>query len=490
MNWYKTSIFKEDKAYGLLIFIMLFFFFAFTTLLFIKHDHYLTGYDIAVVDQAIWKYSQFKPPISTNHAYAFTSILDDHVELVWLLIAPFYWIFSDIKTLIVLQNLVIISSAIPLYLLMKKSKLNTFLSLALITSFFLFYGTQNAIWADVHSLVFGIGFLTWYIYFLEKDYKKIYLRIIFLLLTIICKEDLALLTGVVSGVYFIFTRKRTLLIDILISVAYTGIIFGIYFPHFVKGGYRFQNPHGLLSDIDIRNFYNTDEKRQVIFYGIASYGFLPLFQPLFLLPAIADLGKYFVLGNASVTSAQGLFMHYRVSLALLLILPTIKTLARFKFLNKWYIGVYVLLCSLSMQYYLHLPLSYLVKSWFWTKPQSATTLNEITRNISSNSSVVSQVNVLPHISHRDNTFILWPDTKNFETNSPCEKPSCPWFRWVGNPTYLIVDTSTDWDERYWLTTRENFINGLENLEKVNIIKKQKQSGTTTLYIVEKNPSEN
>lgn len=451
----------------------------------IRQQHFLSGYDIAVVDQAVWKYSHFKAPISTNHAYAFTPILWDHVELIYILIAPFYWLYNSINTLIFLQALAISSSGIAVFLLAKKYKLKTFLAAALTISYLSFYGIQNAIWADVHSLVFGVTFLAWFLYFVEKKNEK--LSWLFFFLAIICKEDIALLTLVISGIIFIVKREKRMLWFMGISVLYLFLIFYIYFPHFVPGGYRFQSRSGLLSQINLRNFYNTKDKRDVLLYSSLWFGFLPFVSPLYLLGAIADLAKYFIVGNAVVSSGQSLFGHYRSSLGILLVWPTIVTLSKFKKLNSSLVACYILLCAIALQYALHLPLSYFAKKWFWIPMPSVASMEKIEQYVSPTASVVTQINFLPQLSHRDNEFVLWPLTKTFPQNSPCGHPTCNWFRWVGNPQYMLVDTSTDWDTRYWLTNREEFVDGVRNLEKAGVIKPIKSMGTTKLFAVLKHP---
>lgn len=482
--WYTFNMFKKNS---IAFFICFLFFCLYTILGIIRHNHFLSGYDLAVIDQAIWKYSIFTAPISTNHAYAFTSILTDHVELIFLLLAPFYWIINDVRMLIVLQALVISFSGLAVFLFSREKKLKKIISYALLVSYLMFYGVQNAVWSDVHSLVFGVSFLAWFWYFLEvKRYRYAW---IFFFLAIFSKEDIALLTLLMSGVYFIKDRNKHILGFLLVSIVYLISIFFIYFPFFVPGGYRFQSRNGLLSHLDVQNFYNTDSRRNVLLYSSLWYGLLPFLSPLFLLPAVGDLAHYFVLGNAVVTSAQSIFMHYRVSLALLLVWPTIMTITKFKKgkLNNKYMALYLLLWAFILQYHLHLPLSYFTKTWFLTRPNSVLSIEEGLASIPPDASIVTQVNILPHASHRKLEFLMWPMTKDFKKNSPCGKKSCQWFRWPGDPEYIIVNTSEDWDERYWLTTRATFKEGLANLEKEGVIKKYKQIDETTIYKVIKRP---
>jgi len=112
-------VIKKNKR---AIFICLLFFAAYTTLALIKHAHYLSGYDLAIADQVVWKYSQLKAPITTIQSYTFTSLLTDHVEIIYLFLAPFYWLYNNPATLLVLQALFVSFSGLPVYLLAKQKK--------------------------------------------------------------------------------------------------------------------------------------------------------------------------------------------------------------------------------------------------------------------------------------------------------------------------------------------------------------------------------
>lgn len=344
----------------------------------------------------------------------------------------------------------------------------------------MFYGVQNALWFDVHSTVFGTSFLAWFIYFLDN--KNLRASLITFFLVISCKENYAGMTLLISTVYLLYRREKRQLLFMGLSCLYLLIVFGFYFPSI--GGYRFQSKQGLLGGISVFDFFSTTEKIEVIGYTFAWTGLLSLLQPLFLLPIIGNLASYFILGR-DVSTAQGLFLQYRVELAPLLFLGTIYGIKRIKLLNNVWIGFYILLCAFIFQYAMHLPLSYLSKEWFWKEPASVKNINEIINLLPKNASVVAQNNIVPHISNRDSIFILYPTTKDFVENSPCGKKSCNWLSWVGNPEFLIVDISTDWDERSFLINRESFMDGLKNLEKNNVIVKYREKENAFLYKIVK-----
>lgn len=466
--------------------ICFFFFIAYSLLSLIRHAHFGSfGFDLGIVDQIVWKYSQFKAPITTIQFYPFTSLLTDHVELIYILLTPFYWIYNSPYTLLLLQTLFITFSGIPVYFLARRRNISIPLSLSLLIGYLSFYGIQNAIWFDVHSIIFGVSFLPWFVYLFET--KKSHLAFIPFFLSIISKEDVALLTFLISIVLFITTRKKLSLIFAALSVLYLIVLFVVYFPHFTQDGYRYDNTGGLFADVHLNYLYDSPEKRDVYVYSFGWFGFLSLLSPLFLIPALGEIAHYFIFGN-NISAAQGLFMHYRASLAFLLVWPCIETIKRFKKLNSLVIACVILLIVSLLQYKLHVPLTYLSKAWFWQEPESVKNIRESISHLPKDASVVAQNNIVPHIAHRDEVFTLWPEQKKQNETVHCNNEMCSWFRWSGNPKYLLVDTASTWDARHLLTNRDEFIQGIKNLENNKFIKKNYEKGTVVLYIIEKNPN--
>ena len=472
-----------SKEIWTVLFICLIFTAVYLTLSLVRHNHFLSGYDLAFVNQFVYGYSHFKIPISTVGAYAFTPSFYDHIEFIYVFLSPFYWIFSDARTLIILQAIFVGISGIPIFLLARGHKINSILSFALLISYLSFYGIQNAIWYDVHSLVFAAVFLAFFVYFLDAGKK--WLTILFFVLAITRKEDIAFLTTLILTAHFFRARRKLDLALIFISVIFLFALFNIFYPHFTPG-YRFGEKGGVLVNINPNNFINTIQKREVIVYSLGWFGFLPLLFPVYLIPFFGDLFHYFVLG-IGVNTAQDFFYHYRVTLAIFLIWPTILGIEKFKKLNNKYLAFYILFWAALFTYILHTPFTYLTKQWFWVESPSVKNINKMLSYLPANASVVSQNNITPHISNRDNDFTLFADVKGFKDNSPCGKPQCAWFKWAGNPQYLVVDTSSEWNILQLLANRPDFIKALNNMEKTGTIKKYKQIGSAIMYTVEKRP---
>lgn len=454
------------------------FFVAYLLLSHTKHDHFLSGYDLAIIDQATWKYAHFKNPITTSHAFFDTSIYADHLELVFILIAPFYWIFDTVSVLITLQVLSIVLSGVAVYLIAGYYKVTNFVKYCILFSYLLFFGFQFSIWSDVHSLLFGVGFMSWFLYFLLI--KKIKLSLLFLLLAITSKEDIGFLTFIISISFYLVYRNKFSLVCALISFLYTCFVFFVYFPNVGPDGYRFANPEGLFSDLNPYYLINTADKQKSILYSLGWFGFAPLLSPFLLLPFVGDLAHYFIVGNG-ITRTEGLFLHYRSTVALFLVWPTIFAISKFKMLNRWYFGVYLVIPVLFFQYYLHLPVSYLTKQWFWKEEEEVKNLKLMLKNIPESSSIVTQNNITPHLAHRDYIYTLFPSEKDFENKSPCGEKSCKWFRVGGSPELLLVDYGKGWNVLHLLSSREEFYEGISNLERNGNIVIMKSIGTSKLY---------
>ncbi len=475
---------KKHKVTLLALFICTIFFVAYSALSAVRHLNYQSfGFDLGINDQVVWKYSQFQLPITTVDHVPFIPKYYVHIELIYLLISPFYWIWEKARMLLILQAGFVCFSGMAIFFLAKHYKLHILLQFALLFTYLMFYGVQNALWFDAHSSPFGAAFVACFIYFLISNRTK--WTVFFFLLAITAKENIPQVTFLITFVYFLVTRNKLAAYLCIASLLYLVIIFSVYFPY-IAGGYRFQSSGGLFSNLDPSLMFNTTEKQQVYFYTFLTYGFLPFLNPLYLIPVFGNLASYFILGS-NVSTAQGLFLQYRIGLAPLMSWALIETIAKFKWLNNKYVALYLILCTLGVQYILHLPLSYLTKETFWTQPKSVINITQLIQNIPPTSSVVSQNNITPHLTHRDIIFTLYPIKKDFHSHSPCGQITCDWFRWESTPTYLMIDTSEDWDIRHLLADRKDYIQGLKNLEKAGVIEKYKQIGNAVLYKVKVNP---
>ncbi len=460
--------------------VISFFFVCYLTLGLVKHYTYQTGFDLAIATQAIYKYSRFDSPVITLHSYFDSSILRDHVELIYILIAPIFWVAKSAYVLLFIQALAVTVSGYAVYLLAKHYKLHTFLALCVLVSYLSFYGIQFALWSDFHSLVLALSFLAFFLYFLITE--KFRWATVFFVLSIICKEDIALFTFGISLVQFIYTRDRRVLWFLAGSLGYLCVLFFVYYPYFTTG-YRYAGSKGLFSNLDPFKMVDASEKQGTYLYSLLHFGFLPIFSPVALIPSLLDLAHYFLPGGERVAAAQGIFLHYRSTLALLLVWPTILTFKKLAKFNPYILGVYLILFALLSQYVLHLPLSYLTKAWFWQVPPAQESIDLAISTLPPDAALATQVNILPHVATRSEVYTLFPEKRQFDDLDICGKNECYTLRYAGSPEYIIVDVSPQWNTLHLLANSDEFKEGLATLKKTKKLDLISNNGTTYVYKV-------
>lgn len=187
--------------------ICIVFFIAYAALSLVRHNNYQSfGFDLGINDQAVWRYSKFQAPLTTIDPFPNKTKLYAHVELIYAIIAPFYWILNSEKMLLILEPAFVCAGAVAVYLLAKKKKLKELPSLGILVGYLGFYGVQNAIYFDVHSASFAAAFLAWFLYFLNS--KKVWQTVLFFFLAITAKENISFITLAIALVYFLKRRDK------------------------------------------------------------------------------------------------------------------------------------------------------------------------------------------------------------------------------------------------------------------------------------------
>ena len=106
------------NAGKIVIAAVIIYFLAFSFLSVAKHEALnSTAYDLAIFDQTIWGYSSGENLFNTVRGVV---LLGDHAHPILFILAPLYWICSNVNILLIFQALLIALTAIPLYLAAKK----------------------------------------------------------------------------------------------------------------------------------------------------------------------------------------------------------------------------------------------------------------------------------------------------------------------------------------------------------------------------------
>lgn len=117
-------------------------------------------YDFGILDTTIWKLSHFQLPYIEQLAPPKGLIVwGDHFNPSIIIYAPIYWLTDRPEAILIAQTIAVGISGFIGYILVKKITQNIFISGALTISYLGFVGVQNALFTDIHNIVFSLPFL-------------------------------------------------------------------------------------------------------------------------------------------------------------------------------------------------------------------------------------------------------------------------------------------------------------------------------------------
>ncbi len=132
-----------------------------------------------------------------------------HNDILLALIAPFYFLHDSPATLLVIQSVIVALGALAVFLItsvvFNKSKYKGAVSLAFALSYLLNPVLQRANIYDFHAVVLATTTLLFMFYFFIR--KRYYLSFLFLLLSLMAKEQVSLVTAF-FGIYSFFILRK------------------------------------------------------------------------------------------------------------------------------------------------------------------------------------------------------------------------------------------------------------------------------------------
>lgn len=459
---------SDSSAWKILVVWVIVLSILYSTLSIVRHNHFQSGgFDLGLYDQAVWQYSKFIWPFNTVKD---RFILGDHLTLTLPLAAPLFWVWSDVRTLLIFQAAFVSLSVLAVYKLVRLKKFSAFTALGLSFIYSLFYGIQYGIFFDFHPVLLAAGLIPWMLYFLENKRTKLF--IVTLVLFILTQENMGL--ALISlGFIYIFHKKyrKTSIFFIIggIMVSFICIkIINIFFP--------FQyTPHITLNPME---FFNAPEKQQVWFYTLAAFSFLPLLSPGALLAIAFDLAQYFITGP-NFTRMWSPFMHHRAILAPYVLLGTLDVLyfLKIKKIRVEILVSFLILSALFQQFYFHYPLNKLSKNEFWHIDSWTRDNEKMLATVSPDISIAAQQSLVPHLTHRENIYLVYP---RLHDHPECGQP-CWWLDYNDQADYLLIDSHPNEWITMLLETPEHVSDALANMEKLKKISFVRQIHDIRLY---------
>ena len=340
----KSWLAQRDKAFVLGLLMLFILFFAWRAMM--RHAMLQSmAYDLGVYDRSIWNTSQGRPfEFSIWRGYKDWFVepgrtLGEHVELILVLIAPLYWLWSDVRVLLILQTVVVGVGALGIWRLATTvfSDVGSFAAayrwaaLVVFLAYLLNPALESLPLDDFHSVALAAGMLPWAIYFMiARRYSALMLLSAGLIVT---REDMPFLVAGMGFYVLVFhgmrhADKRALLVGAILMAAamvWAFLAFFVIIPSFSRFHsspffWRFRE----LAGVETFTLRNLPEiivglglgvlSKQSLTYALGLLfptGFLALFGlPILLIAAFP-----FMLNVTSAFAAQRLLIgHYTATI--------------------------------------------------------------------------------------------------------------------------------------------------------------------------------
>lgn len=161
--------------------------------------------DLGQIDQAIWNSSRGRLLEFTKDERQ-SIRLTDHVEPIFVLISPLFWLWDDVRALLLLQTVFVAAGAWPLYALTRR-KSSPNLALALAAAWFLAPPLQSALLTDFHAIPLAVPFILWAFWAVEAR-RWGQFAVAALLLTAVKEEAALLAAGLGLWALWVAGRRR------------------------------------------------------------------------------------------------------------------------------------------------------------------------------------------------------------------------------------------------------------------------------------------
>jgi uncharacterized membrane protein len=299
---------QQKIAWGLLIFFMVIYMVAMSYQAILRYETFKAGaFDLGNMDQVLWntihgRFFQF-----TNQAidwYGPPTRLAIHFEPIILPLSLLYAFHADPRLLLVFQTLVLVSGALPVFLLTRRYIPEWPIFAPLMAVAYLFSPALMGLNIfDFHPVSLATPLLLYAI--LALTYQRYIWFVIACTLACMCKEDIPL-TVALLGILVIWKYKLPRLGTALLigGLLWSLLAFKVIIPHFYPGvqannyWYRYESlgssPGAAIANLVIHpwllftTFFTLDRFYYLIGL-IRSVGFLPLLAPEWLLPALPSL---------------------------------------------------------------------------------------------------------------------------------------------------------------------------------------------------------
>ena len=174
------------------------------------------NYDFGIFCQMFHNMRESFSPVTTCERDKLLSHFAVHVSPIYYLILPFYFVFPSPVTLQISQTAILVSAAVPAYLLCRHFRLPDFHTACVVSFTILQPAVLSGTFYDLHENCFLFPLLLWVFWAFERE-KYVFLAV-FSLLVLCVKEDAAIYIAFFA-IFAILGRKKYLVGTLMLIAA-------------------------------------------------------------------------------------------------------------------------------------------------------------------------------------------------------------------------------------------------------------------------------
>jgi len=373
-------------------------------------------YDLGIFDTTVWKWSRFELPVIAHLAPPLGKLVwADHFNPTIIFLSPVYWLTSRTEIILVTQVVAVAISTLIAYLTARRVVSNSLVRVTLLG----FVGLQNALYTDVHNIVFALPLVMAVIWALvSKKWRWYWL---FLLLTLGIQENMA---GVAVGIGMFLILRKERQLKVGIATIFLGLVYGLLvikliIPAISGFPYKYQPDLPVVWHEWLTRFIlPVDLKLRTIALTYATFGLLPVFAFSTLPLVIAHFLERFVLNSAATRWDLG--FHYNVLLSPIMFLGTLEVITQLQIHKKWrrllpIWGIATIALVLFLhRFYLHGPLMLATHPVFYEQTaRNKRMLDGFVSQIPRSGLLMTMNNLAAHFTHQE-VILLHRNYKNIQ----------------------------------------------------------------------------
>jgi uncharacterized membrane protein len=370
-------------------------------------------FDLAIFDQGVWLLSRFQDPFVTVMG---RDLFGDHTSFILLLAVPLYWIWPHVQGLLVLQTVVLVLAAVPVYDLARR----LLGSVALATAFGAVYLLNPALqWGNMeqfHPECFLALAMSLAVY--AAVLWRPWLLCTAAVAALLVKEDAAVYV-VALGVWVLFRRSRRAGLALVFGAgAYMAVAFEVIIPAILGVGslyttfIPFGGPAGVLETAVLhpRTMYDyllAGNRPWYLWQMVSSVGL-----GFLLAPSVAAIGVLALLENygSTLPYMQSIDYHYSLPIVPILVLGTVVAVAALPRRPARWVATGIVLASALAACVLWGLAPFSVNQYPYLSPSYPTNLaaNRVIDALPPDAAVSAYYPWVAHVDHRRLVY-MWPN---------------------------------------------------------------------------------